>query len=55
MSNTELINRYEDSGHEEYLDEMTQRNLHTVRSLCESGDFGKARQWIKEREANYVD
>lgn len=55
MSNYDIIVYYEETHNIELLDEMTERNLHTVRELCEQGDFAKAKKWIEEREGHHYD
>ena len=48
MNNLELVKSAR-LGNKEALEEMTQRNLHTVRRYCEQGDFDKAENWLKEK------
>lgn len=47
MSNEKLIAAYSETYSEKVLDEMTGRNLHTVRELCENQEFDKAYEWLK--------
>ena len=47
MDNEELIDAYHATHSETVLDEMTERNLHTVRELCENQEFDKAYEWLK--------
>lgn len=47
MSNEKLIDAYQATHSEAVLDEMTGRNLHSVRKLCENQEFDKAYEWLK--------